>query len=59
MEEQIDVLNLDKLEVKMKKGRQVHFFVCGDPESYEESDGNTGGNRDKTGKCGENPLFPY
>ena len=29
MEEQIDVLNLDKLEVKMKKGRQVHFFVCG------------------------------
>ena len=26
MEEQIDVLNLDKLEVKMKKGRQVHFM---------------------------------
>lgn len=44
MEEQIDLLNLDKLEVKMKKGRQVHFFVCGDPESYEESDGKYYGN---------------
>lgn len=36
MEEQIDKLNLEKLEVKMKKGRQVHFFICGDPESFDE-----------------------
>ena len=34
MEEQIDVLNLDKLEVKMKKGRQVHFFVESDGKYY-------------------------
>jgi len=39
MEEQIDKLNLEKLEVKMKKGRQVHFFICGDPESYDEDCG--------------------
>ena len=39
MEEQIDKLNLEKLEIKMKKGRQVHFFICGDPESYEEDCG--------------------
>lgn len=39
MEEQIDKLNLEKLEVKMQKGRQVHFFICGDPESYDEDCG--------------------
>lgn len=44
MEPMIDDLNLEKLEVKMKKGRQVHFFVCGDPESYKEGDNRTFGN---------------
>lgn len=39
MEEQIDKLNLEKLEVKMKKGRQVHFFICVDPESCDEDCG--------------------
>lgn len=44
MEPMIDALNLEKLEVKMKKGRQVHFFVCGDPESYEDGNNRTFGN---------------
>lgn len=29
MEPLIDKIGLKKLEVKMKKGRQVHWFVCG------------------------------
>ena len=44
MEEQIEFINLEKLEVKMKKGRQVHFFICGDPESYVEEEGQYFGN---------------
>ncbi len=44
MEYQINDLHLDKLEVKMKKGRQVHYFICGDPESYREDNGYTYGN---------------
>ena len=58
MEEQIDVLNLDKLEVKMKKGRQVHFFVCGDQESYEESDGKYYGNLIVFDEVGHAWLLP-
>lgn len=54
MEDQINDLHLDKLEVKMKKGRQVHYFVCGDPESYNEINGFTYGNLivfDENGKA--------
>lgn len=54
METQIDDLNLDKLEVKMKKGGQVHYFVCGDPESYSENKDTAYGNLivfDENGKA--------
>lgn len=35
MEQRIDLLNLSKIEVKMRKGGQVDYFVCRDPESRE------------------------
>lgn len=54
MEPMIDRLNLLKLEVKMAKGRQVHFFICADKGRHDE-EGETHYRSlvvfDKNGKC--------
>lgn len=36
MEPMIDDLNLEKLEVKLSKGQQVHFFICGNKLSEKD-----------------------
>lgn len=54
MEPLIDRLNLLKLEVKMAKGRQVHFFICADKGKHDK-EGETHYRNlivfDKNGKC--------